>query len=185
MLKAIETSYKGYKFRSRLEARWAVFFDSLHIKWEYEKEGFNLPSGPYLPDFFLPDIHGGLWTEIKAEEDRTLELAEEKLKDLSAHLEVYTALFIGDPYRGYEQGLTYNQQVHWLFIGPEIWDMDYIFCVCPECGKVGYEYEGRGDRVCGSSCGITTDRGHNGDSDRIYLACIAARAVRFEHKGRK
>jgi hypothetical protein len=28
-IKAIETSYKGYRFRSRLEARWAVFFDAL------------------------------------------------------------------------------------------------------------------------------------------------------------
>ena len=26
-IKAIETYYKGYRFRSRLEARWAVFFD--------------------------------------------------------------------------------------------------------------------------------------------------------------
>lgn len=25
----IETEYKGYRFRSRLEARWAVFFDTL------------------------------------------------------------------------------------------------------------------------------------------------------------
>lgn len=41
-IKAIETSYKGYRFRSRLEARWAVFFDELGIKWEYEKEGYDL-----------------------------------------------------------------------------------------------------------------------------------------------
>jgi len=27
MIKAIETQYRGYRFRSRLEARWAVFFD--------------------------------------------------------------------------------------------------------------------------------------------------------------
>lgn len=37
-LTAIETEYGGYKFRSRLEARWAVFFDMLGIKWEYEEE---------------------------------------------------------------------------------------------------------------------------------------------------
>ena len=51
-IKPIETFYKGYRFRSRLEARWAVFFDSLGIEWEYEPEGFQLPSGAcYLPDF--------------------------------------------------------------------------------------------------------------------------------------
>lgn len=51
-IKAIETEYDGYKFRSRLEARWAVFFDTLGVEYEYEPEGFLLPSGAqYLPDF--------------------------------------------------------------------------------------------------------------------------------------
>jgi len=54
-IKPIETIYKGYQFRSRLEARWAVFFDQLAIKWQYEVEGFQLPSGWYLPDFYLPE----------------------------------------------------------------------------------------------------------------------------------
>ncbi len=49
--RAIETRYKGYRFRSRLEARWAVFFDALGLTWEYEPEGFELKSGRYLPDF--------------------------------------------------------------------------------------------------------------------------------------
>lgn len=65
-LKAIETVYKGYRFRSRLEARWAVFFDALGIKWEYEKEGFDLgDAGWYLPDFWLPEI--AMWAEVKAQ----------------------------------------------------------------------------------------------------------------------
>ncbi len=38
-IKAIDTVYNGYKFRSRLEARWAVFFDAAGIKYEYEPEG--------------------------------------------------------------------------------------------------------------------------------------------------
>lgn len=51
-IKPIETIYRGYRFRSRLEARWAVFFDSLGVKYEYEPEGFKLPDGSmYLPDF--------------------------------------------------------------------------------------------------------------------------------------
>lgn len=66
-IKAIETVYKGYRFRSRLEARWAVVFDTLGVKWEYEKEGFNLdPEGAgfyYLPDFWLPEFE--LWVEVK------------------------------------------------------------------------------------------------------------------------
>lgn len=43
-IKAIETCYAGCRFRSRLEARWAVFFDALGLEWEYEPEGFELPA---------------------------------------------------------------------------------------------------------------------------------------------
>lgn len=62
--KAIETKYKGYRFRSRLEARWAVFFDALGTEWKYEDEGFHLPNGEqYLPDFWLPQLE--TFAEIK------------------------------------------------------------------------------------------------------------------------
>lgn len=54
-IKAIQTFYRGYKFRSRLEARWAVFFDSLNIPWLYEEEGLSIDNEWYLPDFYLPD----------------------------------------------------------------------------------------------------------------------------------
>lgn len=81
-IKAIETNYKGYRFRSRLEARWAVFFDTMGLPWEYEKQGYHLPSGPYLPDFWLPlaGVKGhpeaGYWVEIKpiAPNSRELDL---------------------------------------------------------------------------------------------------------------
>ena len=52
MIKAIETLYDGYRFRSRLEARWAVFFNTLGIEYVYEPEGYTLSGGgKYLPDF--------------------------------------------------------------------------------------------------------------------------------------
>lgn len=56
MIKAIQTRYKGYHFRSRLEARWAVYMDVARIKWVYEAEGYELGGGlRYLPDFWLPE----------------------------------------------------------------------------------------------------------------------------------
>lgn len=65
-IKPIETVYSGYRFRSRLEARWAVFFNALNIPYEYEKEGFDLGGGVwYLPDFWLPTEN--CWIEIKPE----------------------------------------------------------------------------------------------------------------------
>lgn len=65
MIKAIETVYNGYRFRSRLEARWAVFFDAMGIEYRYEPEGFDLDGIWYLPDFWLPAFENGLWIEIK------------------------------------------------------------------------------------------------------------------------
>ena len=69
-IKAIETVYNGYKFRSRLEARWAVFFDAAGVEYEYEPEGFVLPSGKrYLPDFLIHNCTErgpkDLWVEVK------------------------------------------------------------------------------------------------------------------------
>ena len=57
----IETYYNGCHFRSRLEARWAVYFDLCGIDWEYETEGYEitLENGhtvKYLPDFVLHNI---------------------------------------------------------------------------------------------------------------------------------
>ena len=62
-IKPIETVYNGYRFRSRLEARWAVFFDYCKEQYLYEDQGFRLPSGPYLPDFFFPKRNG--FIEVK------------------------------------------------------------------------------------------------------------------------
>lgn len=64
-MKALETIYRGYRFRSRLEARWAVFFDTLGVRYDYEPEGFDLGDGLcYLPDFWLSSVR--MWAEVKA-----------------------------------------------------------------------------------------------------------------------
>lgn len=63
-IRPIATRYSGFLFRSRLEARWAVFFDKLGIKWLYEPQGFDVDGRPYLPDFCLL-LGEMLWAEIK------------------------------------------------------------------------------------------------------------------------
>ena len=60
---AIPTTYNGVEFRSRTEARWAVFFDELEIPWDYEPEGYQLLTSWYVPDFWLPNH--GIFFEVK------------------------------------------------------------------------------------------------------------------------
>lgn len=68
MITPIETRYQGYLFRSRLEARWAVFFDHLKLHWEYEKEGFYIDNKMYLPDFYVISENGDGWfVEVKGD----------------------------------------------------------------------------------------------------------------------
>jgi hypothetical protein len=88
-IKPIETRYKGYRFRSRLEARWAVFFDALGVKWEYEPEGYDLgEAGWYLPDFWLPDFD--CWIEIKSDKNKATDAENKKC----AHLAVMSGKFV-------------------------------------------------------------------------------------------
>ena len=105
-IKAIETYYNGYHFRSRLEARWAVFFDHLGVKYEYEKEGYDLgKAGWYLPDFWLPmhkkwsaaEKHpgAGYWLEIKGINPSKEEIG--KLQQLAIQSSHHALLAVGIP----------------------------------------------------------------------------------------
>lgn len=77
-IKPIDTYYNGYRFRSRLEARWAVFFDALGVKYEYEPEGFERNGIYYLPDFLIYDVEGihmcewrkNIYVEVKGVPDQ-------------------------------------------------------------------------------------------------------------------
>jgi len=62
------TYYRGSAFRRRIEARWAVFFDQVGIRWDYHPQGFNLiGSEYYMPSFYLY-FSGGVYAEAKLED---------------------------------------------------------------------------------------------------------------------
>ena len=97
-IKPIETDYKGYKFRSRLEAKWAVFFDKIRIPWQYEPDGYDLGDlGWYLPDFYLPWFKA--FIEIKPDNLDLISItkAKDKLIRLFESVDCVTMLCIGDP----------------------------------------------------------------------------------------
>lgn len=98
-IKPIETVYNGYRFRSRLEARWAVFFDAAGIEYQYEPEGYVLIDGTkYLPDFYLPTIKA--FVEIKHSnlDEDAIEKAVDKCSMLNCSMpENAVLLCFGDP----------------------------------------------------------------------------------------
>lgn len=71
VLKPIPTKYNRHLFRSRLEARYAIYFDELNVEWVYEGEGYDLDGVRYLPDFYLPKYK--IYAEIKPKELNALE----------------------------------------------------------------------------------------------------------------
>lgn len=60
---AIPTTYKGVRMRSRLEAKWAAFFDALKWPWAYEPVDLDF----YIPDFVLRFPAGPIVVEVKPE----------------------------------------------------------------------------------------------------------------------
>jgi hypothetical protein len=197
--RAIDTRYKGCKFRSRLEARHAVFFDHLRLKWEYEPEGFMLPGGPYLPDFHIPPQHrtAGVefWFEIKpnifeAEADRRIFAFEESTQPLihdefGSHYEqnkgVQFVMLIGQiPGSDWwsESGAGYLDSE---YTGHTSFDQPYLWCVCP-CGNcVGLQFDGRGARIpCECNRCSDSDKGYSQDHPDLIEAYTAARSARFE-----
>ncbi len=203
-IKPIETNYGGCRFRSRLEARWAVFFDALGLRWEYEPEAYALPSGNYLPDFRLHLTRGVVWFEVKP--DSAVNDLDARWAELGELLDAAVFVAFGMPrvcreveraegLRRMFQSLYAEGRITEIPDVPEYfvdfqghielhhpaWDYYQAFCICERCGAVGIEYEGRAARICGNRCFPESDRGHNACFDRRLIAAYErAHSARFE-----
>ncbi len=191
-IQAIETVYRGCKFRSRLEARWAVFYDALRIKWDYEPEGFVLPGGgKYLPDFYLPDYG---WVEIKGEAPTQRE--KEKVYYLAEVTKKTCYIFFGgfpdpeelDEFDFHESSLAVFPDVG-DYGGGTGTDFPYVWCECKECGAIGIQFDGRSARnkhnhgcsiIERRKTNVYPDKNYNAVSPRLLAAYNAGRAARFE-----
>jgi hypothetical protein len=181
-IKVIETVYSGYRFRSRLEARWAVFFDALGIEYEYEKEGFELPSGWYLPDFWLPEQD--IWVEIKPKNSSDTSPKYGELAILTKK-NVYLC----------DTGIINKMPEDWVhycvqdlikcepsMIFSDGCDFPYVWCECPYCGSLDVQFDGRSERNKHKN-NCTNPDGHKiytWYSDNIASAYTKARQSRFE-----
>lgn len=185
-IKPIETYWHGYRFRSRSEARWAVFMTSLGVRFEYEPEGFDLgEAGKYLPDFWLPELD--CWLEIKSHKPDESE--SKKAGALAAATNKCVFVLFG--YFECPTDLVWysdNSQAEAFFPGtPDAegsygWDCHYLWCECPRCGRVELQFDGRADRIkCNCPKSRHGDKGYNYDSPRLQKAYDLARSARFEH----
>jgi hypothetical protein len=190
-MKAIDTQYKGYNFRSRLEARWAVFFDALELKWEYEPEGFELEDGTkYLPDFKVRYDDGETWFEVKSSLSNMS--LEEWLKVLKfEHESGHGGVIILD---GAPEPKMYNSAsecIHFNIGGLEsyqnvetaidLMNLGQPFNVFEEHKRSGWAlwcYKGR--TWWDDYDNFWTDESGWGQEELIY-ACKKARSARFEH----
>ena len=173
-VKALPTAYGGVTFRSRLEARWAVFFDSLGLAWQYEPEGYETPDGWYLPDFWLPGIRHLLEVKPRAPSEHEQRLLAHVGEALAVDV---AAVLIGPP--ELPDGFSGDEYSH-LIVYPR-WDYPYWWCECGWCKGIGLQFEGRSFRLaCGCANGKGLgDRGHRYDSLRLERAYAAATAYRF------
>lgn len=89
-IEARETIYNGIKFRSRLEAKWACFFDLVGWDWQYEPSEIN----GYNPDFIIKTSSKAYDTnfiiiEVKPSiylTDAEMKSIINKYQDVQAHL---------------------------------------------------------------------------------------------------
>jgi hypothetical protein len=134
-VKPIPTSYDGYRFRSRLEARWAVFFHTLQIDYRYEPEGWDLEGTWYQPDFWFPEQD--CWIEVKPSRMLT-EDEREKARLLALHSGKEVYILAGDAW------LPPSYQA-WRFVPPRIYTFPqggslekeaYVIKTRPEIGIV-------------------------------------------------
>lgn len=176
---SIPTFYRAQTFRSRLEARWAVFMDRLDVRWFYEYEGFELVSGRYVPDFWLPDM--GKWLEIKPLDfepwgkDAESRDAKRCLEFQQTHPLV---IFTGSPA---EQDNSQDWNWYKNQSGYVAGDCHYLWCKCPLCGTVGIEFDGRGGRVCKKVDHTNgDDKAYTFDDAEILEAMQIAATWRFQ-----
>lgn len=126
----LPTTVGTTSYRSRLEAKWAVFWRSLGILAEYEAGGFDLGDAiAYRPDFRIPSWE--TWVEIKPH-GVDLAVAEVRCQALARSSGWRVLLIVGEPSdRGYSVTAygDFNDQ-RFLIEGGH-------FAECPRCEGLG------------------------------------------------
>jgi hypothetical protein len=173
-LTALPSLYSGIQFRSRMEARWAVFMDAIGVHWLYEPEGYDLDGLRYLPDFYLPTVDAFL--EVK----NPLAVDRDAKKCHSLAMATGKSVYLTtNPPQLIDDSDPLGDMVRIFPDGAE--DYGYSWCECPHCHRYGIEFNGRADRIpCKCPKSAHGDKGYNSDTPRLLEAYAKARSYRFE-----
>jgi hypothetical protein len=172
------TSYNGILFRSRLEARWAVFMDSLNVRYIYEPECYNINKCLYVPDFYIPSLE--CFLEIKPEGYKNDETNEKcwYLADETHKIVYLIAMDIPNESAIDICGHDWNSKgIIEAFCRECGVDFPYSWCECDKCKKIGIEFDARSARLC--NCNIDSDKNYNGNSKRLLSAYKTAKGYKF------
>lgn len=176
-MRSIPTRYNNRWFRSRLEARWAVMFDSIGVEYDYELDGKILGGVTYLCDFWIPRLKA--WVEIKPGKPHADEISKANRLSLGSRCKVY----VFDGAIRVSQSAIYRvpEATSVWPIGPDFCGEDegYSWCQCHQCGEFGIEFQGRSDRLS-CACRKMGDRGHSTLSVALAMAYRQAMEQRFE-----
>ena len=103
-MKAIPTLYKNIVFRSRLEAKWAAFFDLAQWRWDYEPIDLN----GWIPDFqIINKLNKAILVEVKPITELVKEFTDKIDK---ANQNQYEVLLLGTTL----PKELYNTYIGWL-----------------------------------------------------------------------
>ena len=174
----IKTVYNGYLFKSKLEAKWAVFFDRIGIGYQYEPEAFAVEGGWYTPDFYLPDVYlrsneeSGVYIEVKPTQWRYNNTTKEYVEKITKAMSGATLiLFNGEPYDFCDYGYRNDDGGYQL---QPYYDNCMILVYCSHCNIMKVEFA-EGNYMYCEAC--------NGPRcvDTLLSASIQARQFHFKH----
>lgn len=137
-IKSIPTRYKEILFRSRLEAKWASFFDLMNWRWQYEPRDFN----GWIPDFAIYGHEETIYVEVKP----TVRFMDDVASEINASGCTEEVLLIGEtcpiPDGNYRFGD--NVQLGWLrtkfLAGENTYSFSWNHChfACYDGNRIGF-----------------------------------------------
>jgi len=159
----IPTVYNGIRMRSRLEAKYAAFFDRLGWAWEYEP----IDLDGYIPDFIVDPGSELILFEVKGM-DEELDAAKLKIE-----------------FSGWDgEAIVASGQLEHSNIGSFLERSDVVFqwdgaelFYCLSCGEVSPRPSG-GDWRC-RACGIRGGNSHVGEFDPAEDWAFASNRVQW------